>query len=89
MKSHHFDRKDREKPNIEDEEGVISQRFLIGRVHSRLKMRHQPEPQIRVMGVEALVPRTRVWDQSPPQKHLAICIPEQDQVLLGIKSREG
>ena len=69
--------------------GVISPRFIIGWVHSHLRTKHRPGPQIQVVGVDALVPMTRVWVQSPPQEHLAMCIPEQDQVLLGIKSREG
>lgn len=35
-----------EKPNIRDDKRGDFTRFLIGWMHSHLKMKHQPEPQI-------------------------------------------
>lgn len=61
MNSHHFEQKERGKPNFGGEERDDFATGLFGQLcqtkHDCVKTKHQPGTQVRVVGVDPLVPR--------------------------------
>ena len=57
MNRHHFEQKEKGKPNFEGEERDDFATGLFGQVHDCVKTKHQPGTHMRVVDVDPLVPR--------------------------------